>query len=63
MLRALAVLPLLGLCVVAYHVMATRPALPYARVLIDKGEIVWDGGKQHAKILTHFYNIGWLDST
>lgn len=61
--RALAALPLLGLCIVAYHVMTTRPALPYARVLIDKGEIVWDEGKQQAKILTSFYNVEFLDYT
>ena len=61
--RALAALPLLCLCIVAYHIMSTRPALPYARVLIDKGEVVWDGGKQQAKILTSFYNVEFLDYT
>ncbi|KAK1831968.1 hypothetical protein QBC39DRAFT_77449 [Podospora conica] len=61
--RALVALPLLGLCIVAYHIMSTSPALPYARVLIDKGEVVWDDGKQQAKILTHFYNVEFLDYT
>jgi len=59
--RCLVALPLLGLCIVASNIMAVAPAAPFARMLLNEDNIVWDGGWQSVPILRTFYNLPWLD--
>ncbi len=61
--RGLVALPLLVVFVVASHVMAAAPAVPFALLHLEKGEIVWgDGGSGAGVPITDvFYNLPWLD--
>ncbi|KAK0644673.1 hypothetical protein B0T16DRAFT_460701 [Cercophora newfieldiana] len=59
--RYLVALPLLGLCMVASHIMSIGPALSFAKAQLDSRNVVWNDGWRGVPILQNFYNIGGLD--
>ncbi|KAK1753897.1 hypothetical protein QBC47DRAFT_385163 [Echria macrotheca] len=60
--RGLFALPLLAIAIVAGYVMDARPAVPFARVLIDRGEVAWEEGIFYRiPILSTLYGVQSLD--
>jgi len=54
-------LPFIVLAMIAPHLMDTRPALPFAKVIVGGGEIVWGEGRYRVPILSSFYGSHGLD--
>jgi len=59
--RYLVALPLLGLCIVASHILSVAPATSFAKAQLDSRNIVWNDGWRGVPILENFYNVRWLD--
>lgn len=60
--RGLLALPLLLIAILAGYVMDTGPAVPFARVMIDRGELAWEEGIFYRiPILSTLYGVQSLD--
>jgi hypothetical protein len=60
--RGLFALPLLAIAILGGYVLDTRPAVPFARVLIDRGEVAWEEGIFYRiPILSTLYGVQSLD--
>lgn len=59
--RWLSGLPFIVLAMIAPYLMDTRPALPFAKVIIDGGEVAWGEERHRVPILSSFYGSHALD--